>query len=94
MPTPDECTSIDCTLIGCDYCAICSHAVYNGSGIDKNGKEWSWEFYPYYGRSAGTLFVGKRGEPLANQPVSERHPAWGLFETWMEENKKRMEKNG
>lgn len=35
----------------------------------------------------GPVFVGKRGNPLAQQP-GERHPVWDIFEQWMRHGKR------
>ena len=72
-----ECTSIMC---GAEpgttpYCKECSHARYDGEGIDRNGKLWRWSFNPRF----GPLFLRKDGEPLKNQPMTENHPAWDAF---------------
>ena len=86
---PDICTSIMCSDLGADYCQQCSHGVYFGEGIDKNGKLWRWEFQAYY----GPMFLKKDGEPLKNQPERENHPAWEPFEVWLKKhNKKRFKR--
>ena len=74
------CTSLQCGNYNCAYCLKCSHAIYMGSGIDKHGVAWRWEFNPRF----GPLFVTKKGEPLKHQPIEETHPAWTPFETWHE----------
>ena len=83
---PDICTSLTCTSLGSDYCMKCSHGIHNGSGIDKNGKEWRWEFNPYF----GPLFVRKNGEPLSNQPIAPWHRAWKPFEKWLKKHNERI----
>jgi len=77
---PDSCTSLYCSPdeTSTDYCLKCNHAIWFGSGKDRNGKLWQWEYTPLY----GPLFVGKRGEPLARQPIQENHRAWEPFEKW------------
>ena len=83
---PDICTSLTCTSFGSDYCVKCSHGIFKGSGIDKNGKEWRWEFNPYF----GPLWIRKDGEQFKNQYFSEKHPAWKPFEKWLKKHNKKV----
>ncbi|MDO9463725.1 MAG: hypothetical protein Q7J67_00245 [bacterium] len=86
---PDICTSTICRAFDSPYCIECSHGVYFGEGIDKNGKLWRWRFQAYY----GPMFLKTDGDPLKNQPERENHPAWGPFEAWQEKhNKKRFKR--
>ena len=78
-PVPDECTSLMCSNYGCDYCAECSHAAFDGEGMDCNGRTWRWSFNPMF----GPVFLCKDGEPMARQP-GEFHPVWDAFNDWHE----------
>lgn len=73
-----ECTSTMCNTMS-DYCPDCSHSIYHGSGKDKYGKVWRWEFNKWF----GPTFLKKNGEPLKNQPIAENHPAWKPFYKWL-----------
>ena len=75
---PDLCTSLSCqNMLGGASCSLCSHAVFNGSGM-VNGKPWQWEFSPYF----GPTFLKKDGEPRKIQP-GEGHPVWTVFNEWL-----------
>lgn len=58
-----------------------------GSGVDRNGKLWRWDFHEY----CGPLFLKKNGDPLKNQPMTENHPAWAPFEAWLRDRSKSSE---
>jgi hypothetical protein len=60
---------------------VCSFVDAEGSGVDRNGKLWRWEFHEY----CGPLFLKKNGDPLKNQPMTETHPAWTPFEAWLKD---------
>jgi len=91
---PDICTSLHCNSNPCLYCKDCSHAFFIGEGIDENKNKWRWEFSKRFGVS----FIDDEGKILENQPdpysfeipddIEEwpetDHPAWALFETWLE----------
>ena len=79
MNKPDICTSLNCTSFPCGYCSKCSHSIFLGEGTDINGKKWKWEF----NRMFGPIFLRKDDEPLKNQPISENHPVWEVFEKWI-----------
>ena len=72
---PDNCTSLTCQG-PCDGCTT-SHAIYEGSGWDLQGRFWRWEFRPYL----GPIFVTGKGEPMKRQP-GEKSSAWDVFEKW------------
>ena len=80
--TPDICTSLNCSKLGCKYCPKCSHAVMLGGGRDRNGKVWRWSFNPMF----GPLFLRKDSMPLKNQPDTENHRAWEPFDRWLEKH--------
>ena len=83
MPTDSNefhCHSLT-NCAGGDYCRKCSHAVLLGSGTDRTGRVWRWEFSPVH----GPLFVGKRGKPLSRQPIARNHRAWEPFERWLDQ---------
>lgn len=58
---------------------ICNLSPHSGEGVDRNGKLWRWDFGEYM----GPTFLGKNGDPLKNQPMSEKHPAWEPFNRWL-----------
>ena len=47
-------------------------------------REWRFEFSDRF----GPVLVGKDGEPLNQQPVSERNPFWLPFNAWLAQGKR------
>lgn len=58
---------------------LLSLAEHTGSGKDRLGKTWYWEFHHYL----GPTFTDASGNILKNQPMKENHRAWKPFNEWL-----------